>query len=130
MERLGRKFDDQARPRLLPVPVDHLHDPSLFDRLLSDAHAADLIIVSYNGAGDFPAPLKKWIEDCLLQQREGHAAVVALLGSDEQLDPPDSPRYQFFKNAAWAAGLAFIPPLSEAGDAVPEPIAQAKKILS
>jgi len=113
VERLGAKFRDRGRQWLMPVPVDQLHDSNRFDRLLSDASSADMIIVSYNGLGDFPATLKKWIENCLQLQREGHAAVIAMLSSNEKLDPPDSPRYQFFKSAAWAAGLAFVEPRTE-----------------
>jgi len=113
VEHLVPQFRDWGCERLLPVPVDQLQDPDRFDCFLIEAHSADMIIVSFNGAGDFPESLKKWIENCLLQQREGHAAVVALLSSNKEWDPPDSPRYQLFKNAAWAAGLAFIPPLAE-----------------
>jgi hypothetical protein len=118
VERLGNKFRDRGREWLLPVPVDQLRDPSRFDHLLSDANSADMIIVSFNGVGDFPLPLKKWIEECLTQQRVGHAAVVALLSSNEQLDAPDSPRYQFFKNAAWAAGLEYVTPRPDAVEAM------------
>jgi hypothetical protein len=45
-----------------------------------------------------------------------HAVVVALLSSNQELDPSDSPRYQFFKNAAWAAGLEYVEPRPETGD--------------
>jgi len=110
VEQLVPKFSDQGCEQILPVPVEQLDDPGHFDRLLSYANSADMIIVSYNGVDDFPDPLKKWIVKFLLQQKQGHAAVIALLGANEKLDAPDSPRYQFFKNAAWAAGLAFIPP--------------------
>jgi hypothetical protein len=44
--------------------------------------------------------------------------VVALLSSNEQLDAPDSPRYQFFKNAAWAAGLEYVTPRPDAVEAM------------
>jgi hypothetical protein len=124
VERLGSKFRDRGRQWLMPVPVAQLKDANRFDRLLADASSADMIIVSFNGAGDFPEPLKKWIANCLLQQREGHAAVVAMLSSNEKLDPPDSPRYQFFKNAAWAAGLAFVEP--RAGEVETDPSKPAK----
>jgi hypothetical protein len=119
VERLGQKFHDQGRQWLMPVPVAQLDDPSRFDHLLADAHSAEMIIVSFNGAGDFPALLKKWIEDCIAQQTEGHAAVVALLSSNQELDPPDSPRYNFFKNAAWAAGLEYVAPRAEAAEGLP-----------
>jgi hypothetical protein len=127
VERLARKFRDQKRQWLLPVPIAQLHDPAHFDRLLSDANSAEMIIISFNGAGDLPALLKKWIQDCLTLQREGHAAVVALLSSNQELDPPDSPRYQFFKNAAWAVGLEYVAPRAEASEDAANPIAQTKK---
>jgi hypothetical protein len=69
-----------------------------------------MIIVSFNGPGDFPETLKKWIADCLTQKRTDNSAIVALLTSNERLDAPDSPRYQFLKNAAWTAGLKFVAP--------------------
>ena len=126
VERLGNKFRDQGRQWLMPVPVAQLHDANRFDRLLADANAADMIIISFNGAGDFPEPLKKWIADCLQQQREGHAAVVAMLSSNQKLDPPDSPRYQFFKHAAWAAGLAFVEPRAAEVEIKPSPPSKSK----
>jgi hypothetical protein len=112
LDRLGRKFHGEVRQRLLPVPVSHLHDPDRFDHLLSDANSADLIIVSFNDPGDFPATLKQWIRECITQKRESGSAIVALLSSDERLDAPDSPRYQFIKQTAQAAGLDFLAPKS------------------
>jgi hypothetical protein len=114
LERQNHKFRDQVRQRLMPVPVTHLHEPSCFDHLLSDTSSADMIIVSYNGPGDFPVTLKKWIADCFALRRADDSAIVALLTSNEQLDTPDSPRYQFLKNATWTAGLNFFAPMSEA----------------
>jgi hypothetical protein len=110
LERLGRKFFGKMRQHLMPVPVNQLTDPARFDRLLSDASSADMIIVSFNGHGDFPTILKDWVKNCLTQKREGDSAVVALLSSNERLDAPESPRYQFIKNATRAAGLDFFAP--------------------
>jgi hypothetical protein len=112
--RHADKFCGQMRQRLMPVPVTQLQDPARFDHLLSDASSADMIIVSFNGPGDFPTTLKKWIADCLAQKRADNAAIVALLSSNERLDAPDSPRYQFLKNATWAAGLNFFAPRHDA----------------
>jgi len=44
------------------------------------------------------------------QKRTGDSAIVALLSSQEELDQPHSPRYQFLKNATKAAGVDFFAP--------------------
>jgi hypothetical protein len=109
LERVGRNFR-MAQQRFMSVPVAQLADPARFDRLLFDANSADVIIVSYNSPGDFPLALKKWIGDCLTQKRANESAVMALLSSNERVDTPDSPRYQFLKNSAWSAGADFFAP--------------------
>jgi hypothetical protein len=108
LERLRRKFRGQVRQRLTPVPIAQLSDPSRFDHLLFDASSADMLIVSFNGPGDFPATLKKWIEECFQQKRTNASTIVALLSSNERVEAPDSPRYQFLKDATWSAGLDFF----------------------
>jgi hypothetical protein len=109
LERVGRNFRI-AQQRFMSVPVAQLDEPSRFDRLLFDAISADMIIVSYNSPSDFPLTLKKWIGNCLTQKRANESAVMALLSSNERVDTPDSPRYQFLKNSAWAAGADFFAP--------------------
>ncbi len=119
IERLGRKFHGKMEPRLQPLPLDNLRDPACFDRALADAASADMIIVSISGPGALPATLKKWMADCTAQKREGDSAVVALLGSTEEVEETDSPRIQFLKNTARAAGLDFFAPSApEEADAV------------
>ncbi len=110
LESLGNKFFGKVKQRLMPVPVAQLSDAACFDHLLSDAATADMIIVSLNGPSELPPVLKQWIEVCLGQRQAGNSAVVALLSSHEQVDAPDSPRYQFMKNATRAAGLDFFAP--------------------
>jgi hypothetical protein len=114
LKRVSRKFRGQVRQRLRPVPVTQLLDPGSFDHLLADASSADVIIVSFNGPEDLPETLKKWIQNCLAQKRARESAIVALLNSNEQLDAPDSPRYQFLKKTARAAGLDFFAPSPDA----------------
>jgi hypothetical protein len=116
LERFGTKFFGQLQQRLTPVPASQLADPARFDHLLADARAADMIIISYNGPGELPTTLKTWVARCLAQQGEGDSAVVALLSSNEQLDPPDSPRYQELLKTARAAGLEFFAPQPEEGE--------------
>jgi hypothetical protein len=117
LERLGRKFRGQMRQRIQPVPVAYLEDPACFNHMLSDAKSADMIIVSYNGLGGLPATLKKWVADCAEQKRDSGTALIALLGSMDQTDAENSPRYQFVRNAARAAGLDFFAPKPKWRDA-------------
>ena len=90
---------------------DLLEDPDW--RLLATAEAlqADLLVISASSCrNDLPGGVRTWIETCLEQKKGTAAAVVALLGSGEHLDPPDSPRIQFLKNATEAVGLDFFAP--------------------
>ncbi len=119
LERLGRKFRGKMEPRLQPIQLEQLHDPGCYDHALKNAASADMIIVSISGSGGLPAALKQWVQDCTAQKREGDAAVVALLGSTEQVDAPDSARLQYLRNAARASGLDFFAPrTAENADAV------------
>ncbi|MGA2052245.1 MAG: hypothetical protein ABSH19_02920 [Opitutales bacterium] len=115
IERIGRKFRGRVRQQIMPAPLSQLHDSSCFERLLYEANMADLLIVSFNGPGDFPAILKKWVEKCFGQKRAGPSAIVALLSSNEPLEAPDSPRYRFLKDATCSAGLNFFPTKPAAG---------------
>jgi hypothetical protein len=117
LERLGCNFCAGAQQRFLSVPVAQLSEPSRFDGFLHDANSVDVIIVSYNSSGDFPLTLKKWIGACLTQKRAGDSTIVALLSSDERVDTPDSPRYQFLRDTVRAMGLDFFTPWTEADEA-------------
>jgi hypothetical protein len=115
LERVARNFR-LAQQRVMAGPVAQLGEPSRFDRLLYDANSANVIIVSYNSPSDFPLTLKKWIRDCLAQKRADESTVMALLSSNEPVDAPDSPRYQFLKNTAWASGADFFAPKPDVKD--------------
>ncbi len=110
LERLGHKFHGKLRQCLHPIQFNYLQDAACFDHALHDASEADMVIVSFNGPGDLPAAVKKWVKDFTIQKREGDSALVALLSSNERVDAPDSPRFQFLRNAARAMGLDFFAP--------------------
>jgi hypothetical protein len=113
VERLGKKFHGKMEPRLQPLPLEHLHDSAKFDRALSDASGADMIIVSLSGPGALPTALQQWITDCTAQKREGDSAVVALLGTMDETEAPDSDRLQFLKKATRGRGRDFFAPQSD-----------------
>ncbi len=87
---------------------DLLEDPDGRVLATADALQADLIVISASSRRDLPASLQDWINACLTQKRGTAAAVVAMLGPEDNPDEPDSPRIQFIKSAAKEAGLDFF----------------------
>jgi CheY-like chemotaxis protein len=84
-----------------------------------DTQRANLLIISTSSKGDLPAAVQEWVRLCL-NQKQGHdAVVVALLGPADDTDAPDSPRVQFLRNAAEAAGLDFFAPTPHAAKPPP-----------
>jgi len=93
---------------------DILEDPGWRAEATIDTQRANLLIISTSSKGDLPAAVQEWVRSCL-SQKQGHAAVVvALLGPADDTDAPDSPRVQFLRNAAEAAGLDFFAPTPHA----------------
>ena len=99
---------------------DILEDPGWRAEATIDTQRANLLIISTSSKGDLSAAVQEWVRSCL-SQKQGHAAVVvALLGPADDTDAPDSPRVQFLRNAAEAAGLDFFAPTPHA--ARPPPV--------
>jgi CheY-like chemotaxis protein len=99
---------------------DILEDPGWRAEATIDTQRANLLIISTSSKGDLPAAVQEWVRSCL-SQKQGHpAVVVALLGPADDTDAPDSPRVQFLRNAAEAAGLDFFAPTPHA--ARPPPV--------
>ena len=85
---------------------------------VADAGRAAIVVVSTGVAGALPETLHAWLPACLGQRRESTPALMALLGAPDHPDGPESPRYQFVRNAARSAGCDFIEPMpSAAGSA-------------
>ena len=105
-----RQFEefDKRYPSLWQF--DLLEDPDWRALATAEALQADLLVISASGRSDLPGGLKTWLGTCLEQKKGTPTAVVALLGLGEHSDPPDSPRIQFLKSAAAAAGLEFLAP--------------------
>ena len=89
---------------------DLLKDPDWRIQATAEAIQADLLVISASGQSGLSGGVKTWLQTCLTQKKGTAAAVVALLGSGEHLDPPDSPRIQFLKGATEAVGLDFFAP--------------------
>jgi hypothetical protein len=77
----------------------------------TDAMKADMLVISIGGEADLPAGVRGWLTACLSQKSGEPGAVVALFGTEENEDDPNSPRLKFLKRAAEKAGLHFFAPL-------------------
>jgi hypothetical protein len=89
---------------------EYLEDPDWRALAAADAIKADLLIISTTSETELPATVEDWVTTCLAQKRGTCAAVVALLGTVNNRDEPDSPRLQFIQRASIEAGLDFFAP--------------------
>ena len=110
LDNVDHRLDEPMNWYPLLWRFDLLEDPEWRVLATADALRADLLIIAASSQSDLPASVQDWIKDCLTQKHGTAAAVVALLGSAENLDEPDSPRIQFIKSAAARAGLDFFAP--------------------
>jgi CheY-like chemotaxis protein len=114
LDHVGRAAGGTLKLCPLLWRFDILEDPGWRAEATIDTQRANLLIISTSSKRDLPAAVQKWVRSCL-SQKQGHAAVVvALLGPADDTDAPDSPRVQFLRNAAEAAGLAFFAPTPHA----------------
>jgi CheY-like chemotaxis protein len=89
---------------------DLLEDPDWSAAAAAEAAQAGLIIIFASSKGSLPVAVQRWVQECLQPGAEPSAALIALLGPANDLDPLDSPRVQFLKSAAETAGFSFFAP--------------------
>jgi hypothetical protein len=94
-----------------PWRFDLLVDSDCCEFAAEDAMRADVIIVSASRGSDLPAALKTWLRTCLGRRRGTRIALVALMGTEEDMDGANSPRLEFLRNAASEFGFDFFAPL-------------------
>ena len=76
----------------------------------AQAVQAGLIVISISSRDDLPVAVRDWVHGCLQAKTSAAGALVALLGPAGAMDSPDSPRIEFLRNAAEAAGFGFFTP--------------------
>lgn len=106
--------EPEDRLQLLPRfwRFDFLEDTGWFALALADATDADIIVIATSSNHGLSISVEDWIKSCLLRKRGSSAAVVALLGPEQNMDGQDSPRLQFLQGAVQKAGLDFFAPQS------------------
>ena len=89
---------------------DLLEDPDWRAAATAEAVQAGLVVISTSSKSDLPATIRDWVHGCLQAGTSAPGALVALLGPAGAMDTSDSPRIQFLRNAAQAAGFGFFAP--------------------
>jgi len=101
--------EDGTELRPLPWRFDILEQDIWRALAVEDAARAEIVILSMSALVALPEAIRTWLPACL-GRRDCSAALVALLGTAEQPDGPDSPRRQFFHATAHNAGWDFFAP--------------------
>jgi hypothetical protein len=71
------------------------------------AHA-DLIAFASKPEGDFPQPIKTWIEKWLAQRGDREGLLVGLLGPDVDVADREGPKHHYLRNAAHQGALDYL----------------------
>ena len=107
---LDKGLGDAIEFQPLPWPFDLLTEPCWRDAALSDAIAADILIIASSVPGSLPPAVLRWVELTASQKRGTDAAIVALFGSEEAPDGIGSLRLVAVQAAAQGTGLDFFAP--------------------
>ncbi len=94
----------------LPWRFDDLADARRQRFAMADASKSTIVVFSTSTAKELPEAIQTWLPASLSRQRDSTGAVVAMFGEPGQIDGPDSPRYQFVRNASRTAGWSFFEP--------------------
>jgi hypothetical protein len=116
---LAQEHEANANFWLRPWRFDLLAEPEWHESATADARAADLLIIAAGAGPDLPTAVRNWLEHCLAERRNG-GGVVALFGAEGEMDPIDSPRLRFLRQAAEKASLDFFAPSAASDGAAPE----------
>jgi len=115
MTDLGKAFGDAMEFQPLPWSFDLLADLDWRDVAAHDAVNADILIIATGNTNPLPPVVGRWAEDAIGRKQGTNAAVVALLGPEENPDGAGSSRLQAIQTAAQRAGLDFFAPAPRIG---------------
>ena len=107
---LDQGLGDAVEFQPMPWPFDLLTDAGWRDAALSDAINADIVIITMSAPGPLPVAMERWIEFTTSRKRGTDAAIVALLGSEDNPDGIGSLRLAAIRTAAQRTGLDFFAP--------------------
>jgi hypothetical protein len=107
---ITHELRDQVQVQPTFWHFDLFLDPAGRSQATTEAMAAKLIILTASGNEALPDAVCDWWRACLTAKRGSCTAVIALLGSPDHFDGPESPRLQFLRETTHAAELDFFAP--------------------
>lgn len=107
---LAKSLGEEIQFEPLPWSFGLLSDPDWGKVAASDAINADILIISTSSERPLPTAVGRWTESAIHRKRGTLAAVVALLGTEENPDGAGSSRLAAIRMAARQAGLEFFAP--------------------
>jgi hypothetical protein len=130
--RAGQLFSSVARHgirdvqfRLQPWRFDFLADPDWNQFAVAEARQADLLVLAMAHSCDLPAAVQHWLTKWFDAKRGDHAALVALVESDNDAVEGKFSTLQFLRHAAEDAGLDFFTPYQPQTNILPYVAPQA-----
>ena len=90
-----------------------LSEGSGLDQATREAAQADLLIIATDEVAPLPVAVGWWLESVIRQKEGTAAAVIALLGSEENPDRDGSFRLETLRSAVRRAELSFFTPRSD-----------------
>jgi len=96
--------------QILPWAFRLLNDEDWHGEAATDAIAADILIIAASTAPPLPLNVSRWLDPVIHRKRGSDAALVALLGVEEDSDRRDATELlDAIRQAAGRAGLDFFP---------------------
>lgn len=99
-----------------PWSFDLLADSNWREVALVEVINSDILIITTSSSNAIPLDVREWVGSALSRKGGTHAAVVALVGTEEDRGGPDSTLYRYIQTVARQAGLDFFAPTAK-----PEP---------
>jgi len=92
-----------------------LNDSMWRDLALTDAVAADLLVIAWDCREELPGEVENWLAACLERKRGGRGGLMTLLQNGNFAEFETSPVVKHLRTAAQEAGVDFFAP-ERAGD--------------
>ena len=104
----GMAGDLEFQP--LPWSFEMLAESEWRDLATRDVVNADMLILATSDTRPIPSSVVHWVDTVIRRKQGSSAAVVALLGQEEDSDAATSTQLEAIQAAARQAGLAFFAP--------------------
>lgn len=85
-----------------------LEKPTAAGEATERAARADLVIFSSTPQGDFPLPVKAWVESWLQQRGDREGTLVGLMAPSEEYPGGEGQKHYYLRNAAHRGALDYL----------------------